>query len=78
MGSGFTSELLAALEARPEVLEVASSDGGNALRIRLQKGAPMAPLVAQMVQAGAAIEEVYKRRASLEETFLQLVEEKEG
>ncbi|MCD6519015.1 MAG: ABC transporter ATP-binding protein [Anaerolineae bacterium] len=78
VGSGFTSELLAALEARPEVLEVASSDGGNALRIRLQRGAPMAPLVAQMVQAGAAIEEVYKRRASLEETFLQLVEEKEG
>jgi ABC-2 type transport system ATP-binding protein len=72
-GSGFNEALLARLRSRPEVCEVALA--GEKLTIGIQPGFPSAPLVRLLVESGAAVEEVHKGIASLEELFLTLVEE---
>ncbi len=72
-GRCFSESLLAALRARPEVGSVAIRDGGLLLELRAQ--ADSAPLVTLMVGAGAQIEEVRKPKATLEESFLALMEE---
>jgi len=73
LGRGFSEQLLASLRARPEVARVAQQD--NRLSIELQGEADSAPLVSLMVRAGAAVNEVRKGDASLEDVFLTLMEE---
>ena len=72
-GSGFTQTLLAQVRARPDVK--ALSEQNNHLMIEVISDAAMAPIVSQMVMGGAQIEEVRKNKASLEEIFLDLVED---
>ncbi len=73
VGRGFTDDLLTAMRSRPEVASLEAADGR--LRIGLNGDTSLAPLVTMMVNAGAEIEEVRKVHASLEETFLTLMEE---
>jgi len=75
-GSGFSETVLAGLRQRPEVRAVSLSDGS--LSIELKPGAATAPLVRNLVSAGAEVEEARKSKASLEELFLTLVEEEGG
>jgi ABC-2 type transport system ATP-binding protein len=72
-GSGFGDDLVERLRGRSEVTGVVASDGR--LVVDLHDGAEMAPLVTLLVEHGAAIEEVRKEQASLEEVFLTLMEE---
>ncbi len=72
-GRGFSDAIVARLRARPEVATVAATDGR--VIVDLRDGAEMAPLVTLLVQEGAAVEEVRKEQASLEEVFLTLMEE---
>lgn len=90
-GSGFGDAALAAARAAPGVAraafeatpawpgrersEVEIHEGR--MLIELQDGARGAPIVSALVGAGASIEEVRRDRASLEEVFLSLMEEKE-
>ena len=73
LGRGFSEQLLVLLRARPEVAGVEQQD--NRLSIELQGEADSAPLVSLMVSAGAAVDEVRKDDASLEDVFLTLMEE---
>lgn len=74
-GHGFNEQLLAQLFARPEVVAANVNDGR--LLIDLKDEADVAPLVSLIVNAGGAIEEVNKSRASLEEVFLTLMQEEQ-
>ncbi len=73
IGQGFNAGLLADLQSRPEVRRIEHLNGKLVLDLR--DGTNTAPLVSLMVQSGVQLEEVHKVRASLEETFLSLVEE---
>ncbi len=73
VGSGFTPELLARLQGRPEV--VAAEVRNSHLALELRGDAEMAPLVNLLVAGGAQVEEVRRGKASLEEVFLTLMEE---
>jgi ABC-2 type transport system ATP-binding protein len=72
-GDGFTDEAILRLKERPEVTAVLAEDGR--LVLDLVEGAATAPLVSLLVEHGAAVEEVRKEQASLEEVFLTLMEE---
>ena len=72
-GHGFTPVLLEQLTARPEVSGAEINNGH--LLIHLNGPAEIAPLVSLLVSGGAQVEEVRKGSASLEEAFLDLVEE---
>ncbi len=72
-GRGFTDAVIARLKSRTEVTVEVSENGR--LVLDLAEGAEMAPLVGLLVQQGAAIEEVRKEQASLEEVFLTMMEE---
>ena len=72
-GHGFTEQLLAALQTRPEVASVNLQNGR--LRLALQHEAELAPLIQLIVNQGGQIEEVHKSKASLEEVFLTLMGE---
>ena len=72
-GSGFTQTLLSQLRARPDVKALAEQN--NHLVVEMQGESALAPIVSQMVLGGAQIEEVRKNKASLEEIFLDLVED---
>jgi ABC-2 type transport system ATP-binding protein len=72
-GSGFTEEAMEKLREQPEVAGLEVRDGR--LQIELRDDASVAPLVRLLVYEGAAVEEVRKRRASLEEAFLSLMAE---
>ena len=72
-GDGFTDEAIWRLRERPEVTAVDAQDGR--LVLDLAEGAATAPLVSLLVEHGAAVEEVRKEQASLEEVFLTLMEE---
>jgi ABC-2 type transport system ATP-binding protein len=72
-GSGFNAQVLATLRARPEVAAVTQEN--SYLTVQLNGEVEIAPLVNAIVQAGGQIEEVRKGKASLEEAFLDLVEE---
>lgn len=74
VGSGFSDALLDQLRARPEVAALQADEAG--LKIDLTGNVSLAPLVSLLVGAGAEVEEVRKVRASLEEVFLTLMEEK--
>lgn len=74
VGRGFDDRLVNLLLARPEVRAINRTD--SRLEIRLAPEADIAPLVTLAVSAGALIEEVRKPEATLEELFMDLVEEK--
>ncbi|MHB9030260.1 MAG: ABC transporter ATP-binding protein [Candidatus Latescibacterota bacterium] len=74
-GSGFTAAILSRLQALPEVKSAEMENGR--LDLTLSANAPAAPVVSFLVRQGAAIEEVRKGAASLEEAFLTLLEEEE-
>jgi len=74
VGRGF-GPALEQIRLRPEVMAAAVSNGK--LSIDLVSNAEVAPIVAALVAAGAAIEEVRKGAASLEEVFLTLMEEEQ-
>lgn len=76
VAGGVTEAALAALRARPEVTNV--TQGAERLTIELSADLPAAPLVALLVEHGAAVESVTRQQSSLEDTFLALVEEEES
>jgi ABC-2 type transport system ATP-binding protein len=45
------------------------------LLLAVRDGADLSPVLAMLLSQGAQVEEVRRKRASLEETFLALVEE---
>ncbi|MEK6975337.1 MAG: ABC transporter ATP-binding protein [Candidatus Thermoplasmatota archaeon] len=73
-GSGFTAPLLQKLRRRKEVAALDQRNGS--LEIRLNGEAPAAPLVDLLVRGGASVEEVVRPRASLEDSFLAILEAK--
>jgi len=72
-GTGFSAALLEEVRARPEVAGLAEKDHHYVLDLRQE--ANMAPIITQLAQGGAQIEQVRENRASLEEIFLDLVED---
>ncbi len=73
VGRNISEATLDALRAYPDVTGVERANGG--LTINLRPEADSAPIVATLIQHGALLDEVRKGRASLEEAFLDLVEE---
>ncbi len=72
-GQGFTPAVLAALRAMPQVAGV--TQGNSHITIQLRAESEIAPLISAIVGAGGQIEEVRKGKASLEDAFLDLVED---
>ncbi len=75
IGRGFEAPVLAAVRARPEVAHAEVQN--DRLSITLKQAGETAGLVSALVTAGAQVEEVRKGSASLEEAFLDLVDEDE-
>lgn len=75
-GSGFSDQLLAQVQHLPGVTGVAVQ--GDELTIKLATDQSVAPIVAALVQGGAAVENVQKGTASLEEAFLSLMGSEEA
>jgi len=73
LGRGFTEEVLAGVRARPDVVRAERRD--ERLVVEMRPSAESAPVVSQLVSAGAEVEEVRKGNATLEEVFLTLMEE---
>jgi ABC-2 type transport system ATP-binding protein len=73
VGRGFTPEVVAMLQSRPEIRSAAIQNGQLVLEFRDQ--VDMAPLVPLLVSAGVEIEEIRRGAQSLEDVFLTLVEE---
>jgi ABC-2 type transport system ATP-binding protein len=73
IGSGFNEHVLDALRQRPEVISAQIYD--HHIEIQVKDHVETAPLVNLLVTQGVSIEEVRKQQASLEESFLALVEE---
>jgi len=74
VGSGFNGRVTALIESRPEVASVKATD--SQMEVQLRGGAELAPLVALLVSAGAAIEEIRRPKATLEDLFLDLVDDR--
>ncbi len=72
-GRGFDRELLAQLQRRPDVVEVKTAIDG--IKLRLESDAPVAPIVREIVSGGADVEEVVRGKGSLEDFFIELMEE---
>jgi ABC-2 type transport system ATP-binding protein len=72
-GRGITPEMVAKVSAQPEVLALGPQNGHYLLEA--SAGTEIAPIISLLVASGAQIEEVRKSRASLEEIFLDLVED---
>ena len=70
-GTGIDALVAELAAGVPDVREAALVDG--ALEVRLADGARPAALVAMLVERGVGIDEVRRKRASLEEVFLDLV-----
>ena len=73
VGRGFDNPVLEALQALPQVASVVAQN--HHLVITLRPGADIAPLISQLVGAGAQIEEVRRNQPSLEEVFVKLMTE---
>jgi ABC-2 type transport system ATP-binding protein len=73
IGRGFDLALLTRLRARPEVESVELNNGR--LMLTLRDGAETAPIVTDLVAAGAQVAEVHRGQASLEDVFLTLMNE---
>jgi ABC-2 type transport system ATP-binding protein len=74
-GRGFDETLLAGLRRRSEVHTAALRNAH--LEIDLQPNAELSGLVAYLVGQGAQVEEVRRGKASLEDVFLELVEDEQ-
>jgi ABC-2 type transport system ATP-binding protein len=72
-GKGFSPELIDRLRGVPEVSALEQINHHLVLKVRQET--EMAPIVQLMILGGAQVEEVRKSKASLEEIFLDLVEE---
>jgi ABC-2 type transport system ATP-binding protein len=75
IGGPFDSETVARVRLRPEVLAARQCDGR--LDVDLRPGSSVAAIVALVVSAGAALEEVRRPKATLEDLFLDLVEDRD-
>jgi ABC-2 type transport system ATP-binding protein len=73
VGRAFSTEALDALRARAEVAGLEAHD--SRLVIQFRGEVDPAPLITTLVSHGAQIEEVRRSQASLEEVFLNLMEE---
>jgi ABC-2 type transport system ATP-binding protein len=73
-GTGFSSQLLTLLYARPGVLDIVYHH--NHLKIKLEHSDDVNDLVALITQNGGVIEEVRRGYGSLEEAFASLMEAK--
>jgi ABC-2 type transport system ATP-binding protein len=73
IGRGFDNSLLNQVRARPEV-EAADLVNGR-LILSVLDGAATAPIIAQLVSAGARVEALQRDQAGLEEVFLTLANE---
>jgi ABC-2 type transport system ATP-binding protein len=71
--AGISADLLAQVRARPEVTGFIQRDHHFLLDLRTE--ATVAPIISQLTLGGAQIEQVRENRASLEEIFLDLVED---
>lgn len=74
VGRGFGENVLSLLRAQPQVSAAERQNGHLALQLYTETD--IAPLVSLMVSAGVEVEQVRKGKASLEEVFLTLMEEK--
>lgn len=75
-GSGFTSSMIEALESRDDVASARQENGR--LIVDLVGDSSTAPLLSLLVGMGAAIENMSRGEASLEEVFLALVNDGNG
>lgn len=73
VGRGFSDDLVAMLQRRPEIAVVNRQT--NRLLLELREETDIAPLTSLLVRAGAEVEEIHKGKASLEEVFLTLMQE---
>lgn len=73
--TGISESLLDRVRALPEVAALGKRDG--LYKLDLHQHASAAQVVTQLVLGGAQIEEVYESRTSLEEIFLDLVEDED-
>ncbi|UCH58494.1 MAG: ABC transporter ATP-binding protein [Anaerolineales bacterium] len=73
LGRDFTPQALEALQARPEVLDVAQQN--NRLLINLRQASDTSSLVGLLIEQGVQVDEVRKGKANLEEVFITLMEE---
>ncbi len=74
-GRGFNEDIAAQLKAHAEVVTVKQQS--DRIELDLRQGADVAPLVSLMVGAGVLVEEVRKGKPSLEDAFLELMEDDE-
>jgi ABC-2 type transport system ATP-binding protein len=72
-GGGFTEHALQLLRQRPEVESVEQKDQHLVLHMRLEPDIPS--LVGFLASEGVQVTEVHQGKATLEETYLQLMEE---
>ncbi|HEX7975774.1 MAG TPA: ABC transporter ATP-binding protein [Anaerolineales bacterium] len=72
-GRNFSEPAMVALRQRPEVAGIEQSNGH--ISIQLKNDMDTAPLVQLMIGQGVAVEEVSRSKASLEDVFLDLMEE---
>jgi ABC-2 type transport system ATP-binding protein len=72
-GRGFSDDVAGLLRGRPDVTKVELRNGR--LVLDLAEAAEVAPLVATLVSAGAAVEEVRRDKGTLEDVFLTLMDE---
>lgn len=75
VGRGFTDMLLDSLKQHPAVTHLEMQD--HHLVLDLQTNSDSAPLVQMIAAGGVLIDEVRKGKASLEEAFLDLVQDEE-
>jgi len=73
IGRNFTAAALERLRAQPAVMAAEASHGR--LLIDFRQDGEAAPLVSLLVEEGAQVEEVRRGKATLEEAFVELVEE---
>lgn len=72
-GAGFGGDIVTEVSTLPGVLHAGMNDG--VLEVKLAEGVRSAELVSLLVQRGVAIDEVRRDRQTLEEAFLELVNE---
>ncbi len=73
VGNGFSEAILAGLRARPEIARLEQTD--HHLTIDLKGSPDTAQIVRELVLAGVSIDEVRKGAASLEEVFIESMDE---
>jgi ABC-2 type transport system ATP-binding protein len=72
-GQGFTEQALSLLRQRPEVASVEKQDRHLVIQMRIDPDIPA--LISLLAGEGIQVNEVRQGKASLEDTYLQLMEE---